>query len=83
MLLLIPMLLTACESSLRSLFQYLFFPLGDVDQAMGTCRRKMIAEALGEQGGEGMCTGGCDICAGDAGAFITIDATRHASTLVR
>lgn len=52
-------------------------------KAMATCRRKMIAEALGEQGGKGLCNGGCDVCSGCAGAATNIDATRHATTLVR
>ena len=43
----------------------------------------MIAEALGEQGGKGLCDGGCDVCSGCAGAATSIDATRHAITLVR
>lgn len=50
---------------------------------MTTCRRKMIAEALGEQGGKGLCSGGCDVCSGGAKAAATIDATQHAVTLVR
>lgn len=53
-------------------------------QAMTTCRRTMIAEALGEQGGgKGLCNGGCDVCSGGAEDVATIDATAHAATLVR
>lgn len=43
----------------------------------------MIAEALGEQGGKGLCDGGCDVCSGCVGAATSIDATGHAITLVR
>lgn len=59
------------------------------DQAMATCRRAMIAEALGERGGgAGLCGGGggcCDVCSGGVGleAVSTIDATSYALTLVR
>lgn len=56
---------------------------GCLAKAMATCRRKMIAEALGEQGGKGLCDGGCDVCSGCAGAATNVDATRHATTLVR
>ncbi|CAN0003642.1 unnamed protein product, partial [Scytosiphon promiscuus] len=50
---------------------------------MATCRRTMIAEALGEQGGKGLCAGGCDVCSGRGDPATTIDATAHATTLVR
>lgn len=43
----------------------------------------MIAEALGEQGGNGLCGGGCDVCSATSESVATVDATRHAVTLVR
>ncbi|CAN0470871.1 unnamed protein product [Ectocarpus sp. 12 AP-2014] len=59
---------------------------------MATCRRTMIAEALGERGGKGLCSGGgggggggCDVCSGDNGEaadVATLDVTAHACTLV-
>ncbi|CAN0546207.1 unnamed protein product, partial [Ectocarpus sp. 12 AP-2014] len=61
-------------------------------QTMATCRRTMIAEALGERGGKGLCSGGgggggggCDVCSGDNGEaadVATLDVTAHACTLV-
>ncbi|CAM9924756.1 unnamed protein product, partial [Ectocarpus sp. 4 AP-2014] len=59
-------------------------------QTMATCRRTMIAEALGERGGNGLCSGGgggggCDVCSGgidEAADVATLDATAHACTLV-
>lgn len=62
----------------------LFVPPSPSDhQTMATCRRTMIAEALGEQGGKALCAGGCDVCSGRGGPATTIDATAHATTLVR
>lgn len=52
-------------------------------QAMTTCRRKMIAEALGERGGDDLCRGTCDVCSGGAQGVVNADFTRHAETLVR
>lgn len=52
----------------------------------------MIAEALGERGGKGLCSGGggggggCDVCSGDIGEaadVATLDVTTHACTLVK
>lgn len=57
------------------------------NQVMATCRRTMIAEALGEHGGEGVgvgiCARGCDVCSGAFEGATTIDATAYALTLVR
>lgn len=51
---------------------------------MATCRRTMIAEALGEQGGGvGICASGCDVCSEGFEGVTTIDATSYALTLVR
>ncbi|CAM9296615.1 unnamed protein product, partial [Choristocarpus tenellus] len=52
-------------------------------QASTTCRRKMIAEALGEQACPGMCNEGCDVCSGDVATCEPVDATQYAQTLVR
>ena len=57
------------------------------NQVMATCRRTMIAEALGEHGGQGVgvgiCARGCDVCSGAFEGATTIDATAYALTLVR